>query len=150
MDSEGRQTDVTADEILTRAIAEGGNLDHIEAILNRVADIDKIVCRGQTLLVYLYQESHHLDQDYIMNILAIIENIKIAHVYSDVTFSYSIQDRETPPRTTNIAELFNEDSAWKQSKVAREVNTWEFGEELIWLHVGLTCVCQYATVQSIK
>ncbi|KAL8919681.1 MAG: hypothetical protein Q9172_004870 [Xanthocarpia lactea] len=139
MDSEGRRTEATADEILTRAIAEGDDLQHIEAILNRVPDIDKIVCRGQTLLAYLYQESHHLDQDYIMNIRAIIENKKIAHVYSDVTFSYSICDYVTPPRTTKIAELFHEDSAWKQSNVAKRLHAWKYVEDLIWLHVGLTC-----------
>ncbi|KAL8857857.1 MAG: hypothetical protein Q9178_005614 [Gyalolechia marmorata] len=139
MEPEGRRNEATADEILTRAIAEGGNLQYIEAILNRAADIDKIVCMGQTPLAFLYQESHHLDQDYIMNIRAIIENKKIAQVYSDVTFSYSIHDHETPPRTTKIAELFNEDSAWKQSKVAKKLHNWEDVEELIWLHVGLTC-----------
>ncbi|KAL8904375.1 MAG: hypothetical protein Q9171_007078 [Xanthocarpia ochracea] len=139
MDSEGRQTEATADEILTRAIAEGDNLQHIKAILNRAADIDKIVCRGQTPLAYLYQKSHHLNQDYIMNIRAIIENKKIAHVYSDVTFSYSMNDYDTPPRTTNITELFNEDSAWKQSRVAKRLHAWDYAEDLIWLHVGLTC-----------
>jgi hypothetical protein len=122
----------------------------VEEIFKEGADPDKILPNGQTPLAHLYQVSDGLDQTKIIRIRAAIEANKLARVYSDVTFSYSINDAEIPPRATTVAELFDQNSVWKQSEVAKMLRSGEFVKRVTWLHLGLTCVCYYATFQCIQ
>ena len=153
MPSQELQNLVEADEHRNaghlKGAIEDGHVQLVQGMRDSGADFDKNTCNGQTPLAYLYQIHHRLDPGVVLNIRAAIEAKKIAREYSETTFSYSIHDHSIPPQTTTVAELSKENSDWRHSHIAKQLQDGENVEKLIWLHVGLTCVSLYATVQDI-